>query len=354
MSANPGEVAFPDAFGFCGGVRAASDLLVAVSDSAIQAGVPVYGYHAIVHNADVTATHEAAGVTFVNDINEIPSGSAVAISAHGASPEVFSALKDKSCETFDATCPLVTRTHHGVELARERAEKVLYVCKGKPGEVDKVHDEVAGMVGNLDYKIEDGTLLYDPVDRSYLEIGDDITTLEDVVSQNKRYRIITQTTLNADEALQYRAELETAIHAVQPDAQISFVPSGDVCRAVADRQNGVRRLFQLSPTRVVVVTDQTSKNGRSYVAQAEQLAEGTDILVHAVANAAEAEAIESKDGLTAITASASTPDETISEVAAIFGDQEVPPTDRSFTLPDAKPEVLAEKFTKLIGARITY
>lgn len=349
MSSSPEGVIFPDAFGFCGGVRAADDLLEVVSAEASQVGIPVYGYHAVVHNKDVTNKHEASGITFVGDLDAIPDQTAVVISAHGASPEVFGRLADKGCEVFDATCPLVIRTHRGAREARARDEKVLYICQGKPGTTAKLHDEVAGMQGHLDYELTgEGELLYHPVERAYFEIGDELTP-EDLAARGK-YRIIWQTTLRADAADAYRHALEAQIKAVQPEAVFGDIPSNFVCNAVQVRQEGVKKLVDLGLPRIVVVTDPTSKNGIEYGRMARELA-GDDQQVHTVANAAEAAEFAGEQMLTGVTASASTPDTTIAEVVTVLGGGSVPETDKSFTLPDAKSGVVTARMAALFARR---
>jgi 4-hydroxy-3-methylbut-2-enyl diphosphate reductase len=265
---------------------------------------------------------------------------------------IFSNLARKGCEVFDATCPLVTRTHKGVREAREADEKVLYICKGRPDRLsvdEELHDEVAGMVGHLDYRLEEGQLLYAPVDRAYFEIDDPLGA--EALAATAKYRIIWQTTLHAEQAAAYRQSLEDQIRAIQPEATFGEIPANFVCNAVQDRQKGVSQLVELGMP-IVVVTDTTSKNGMGYYHQAENALAGRGLRAYHVANAEEARAIGLK-GNVAMTASASTPDRTIEEVALEFDSRaEVPATDRSFTLPDSNPELMRERLIRLAGVRL--
>lgn len=343
------NLVLPESFGFCGGVAAADELISRVAESASEAGVAVYGLHEIVHNKDVVRRHEASGVTFVDDLEEVPAGSAVVVSAHGVGPQIYKEIADKSCEAFDATCPLVIHTHKGVQLARERNEKVIYVCHGKPGEVNKLHDEVAGTVGHMDYRLDEGELIYDPVERIYLELDESLDNI-DWLSADAKYRVITQTTLHADDCIEYREQIRDAILKKQPDASVSWANKGDVCRAVSDRQNGVAQLVELRPGRIVVATDPGSKNGMGYFALAQKLVAeaGADTTVHAVANAEQAADIEHIEGIVGLTASASTPNSTISEIAKVFGrDEEVRSLDRTFNLRDSDQAVIDQKISNL-------
>lgn len=343
------EVVFPEHFGFCGGVAAADELATQVAQHAGAYGLNVVGLHDIVHNRDVTKRHESNGVRFAQGVEEIPIGAAVIISAHGVGPEVVHAIREKNGEVFDATCPLVTHTHRGVEIARRQDEKIIYVCHGKPGETEKLHDEVAGMLGHLDYRLGgDQALVYDPVERSYLELDEEPD--DSLLDERGRYRIITQTTLHADDCFRYREEIGQFIKSRQPNAVVEWSNRGDVCKAVANRQQSVEQIVELKPRRVVVVTDRNSKNGRGYVALAQTLVvnKGLDTEVYAVENAEDAAQIGNKDGLTAITASASTPTETIHEVAMVFGETNAPaPADGAFHLHDAREGVIARKMAAL-------
>lgn len=329
-------VVFPEHFGFCEGVKAADDLLADVARTAQQAGIAkIYGLHEIVHNRSVTDKHRRQGVEFVNTIDEIPEDSVVVTSAHGVGPDTVYALEQRGATVFDAACPLVLHTHSAAKQARQYGEKILYVCHGKPGEVETLHDEVLGMVGHLDYERNDDGLVYRPVDRAYLELDEQPGV--DVLNPEARYRIVTQTTLLAEACLRYVDVVTEFIHEQQPDAQVEFSQRGYICRAVADRQDGVEQLIQLSPRRVVVVTDPNSKNGMGYVELAKERApEG--VTVHAVATAEEAIELGQISEKTGITASASTPDEVTFAVAQALGMQQVPQIERrTFNLRHARP-----------------
>jgi (E)-4-hydroxy-3-methyl-but-2-enyl pyrophosphate reductase len=344
MSEIQGTVAFPNDFGFCEGVESADQLLRRVSDEAHTVGIDtVYGLHGIVHNADVIAFHEERGVLFVDSPAEIPPEQLVVTSAHGVGPEIVTALEQNGATTFDAACPLVLHTHKAAQRARRQGETVLYVCHGKPGEVDKIHDEVQGMIGHLDFEIADGELRHNPVERHFLELDEEPSP--QLLAANGLYRIVTQTTLLASKALGYTKALAELLQTVQPNAQVGYSPVGDVCRAVEVRQAGVEQLVKLRPRRLVVVTDPSSSNGRSYVKLARKLTAGdNNVSVHAVSSAEEAALLGSGEGLTGITASASTPDSTTMEVAQVLGLETPPHIHRkAFKIADLRPGVIEHK-----------
>lgn len=333
------EVIFPDHYGFCEGVVAADLLLKNVAREAREKGIPnIYGYHDVVHNQDVVAEHEANGVVFADDIEAIPAQTIVVTSAHGVGPEIVYGLEEKGCLVFDAACPLVLHAQRGAKLARENDEKVIYICQGKPGEVDKLHDEVQGMVGHLDFTLVDGRLVYDPLERAYLEL-DEALDATNLLGTSGKYRIVSQTTLDSDRTFSYRQAVKKQILATQPDAEVAWSKPGDVCRAVTLRQKGVNQLLQIQPERLVVVTDPSSKNGMGYVKLAAETVKRDQLEteVVAVANADEARSLGKIEGVTAVTASASTPDKTLFAVTKELGLQKKPEVVRkSFTLQDAR------------------
>ena len=54
---------------------------------------PVYCYHEIVHNRLVVDRFRRLGVVFVDDIDDVPAGAPLMLSAHGSAPEVVAAAR---------------------------------------------------------------------------------------------------------------------------------------------------------------------------------------------------------------------------------------------------------------------
>src|SRR5256714_5059933 len=94
--------------GFCAGVNMAIDV---VDEVLRLKGPPVYVFHEIVHNRHVVEDFKGRGVTFVDDISDVPPGAVVVYSAHGISPAVRGQSKSRRLVEVDATCPLVTKVH---------------------------------------------------------------------------------------------------------------------------------------------------------------------------------------------------------------------------------------------------
>nr|MDQ3332874.1 4-hydroxy-3-methylbut-2-enyl diphosphate reductase [Planctomycetota bacterium] len=129
--------------GFCAGVNMA----IAALDRCVEMfGPNIYVYHEIVHNRYVVDRFTALGVTFVDTVAEVPEGAILLYSAHGVSPEVRQASRERNLMTIDATCPLVTKVHMEAIRYAKRGYHILLV--GHEG-----HDEVIGTMGEAPQSI---------------------------------------------------------------------------------------------------------------------------------------------------------------------------------------------------------
>ena len=80
------EVRLANPRGFCAGV----DRAIEIVEKALEVhGAPVYVLHEIVHNRHVLEDLSARGVLFVEELDEIPSGSVTVYSAHGPMPDTI-------------------------------------------------------------------------------------------------------------------------------------------------------------------------------------------------------------------------------------------------------------------------
>jgi 4-hydroxy-3-methylbut-2-en-1-yl diphosphate reductase len=71
--------------GFCAGVERAIDIV----ERALEIhGAPLYVRHEVVHNRHVVDRLRAAGVVFMDELDEVPDGQVVIFSAHGVARSV--------------------------------------------------------------------------------------------------------------------------------------------------------------------------------------------------------------------------------------------------------------------------
>jgi 4-hydroxy-3-methylbut-2-en-1-yl diphosphate reductase len=217
--------------GFCAGVNMAITCL----DEAIRLfGTGIYVYHEIVHNRYVVDRFTAQGVTFVDEIDEVPDGSILLYSAHGVSPEVRGQARERNLQTIDATCPLVTKVHlEAVKYAREGYHIILIGHEG--------HDEVIGTMGEAPESI---TLVEDPADVAQLQFPADA-----------KLAYLTQTTLSVEEAGRVIRALEERF------PHIEHPPKEDICYATTNRQHAVGELIPRADL-LIVLGSQNSSNSR--------------------------------------------------------------------------------------------
>lgn len=225
------EILLASPRGFCAGVNMAIDCL----DEAIRMfGPNIYVYHEIVHNRYVVERFTSQGVTFVEDISQVPEGALLLYSAHGVSPTVRADARARRLQTIDATCPLVTKVHlEAIKFAREGYHIILIGHAG--------HDEVIGTMGEA------------PKSITLVENREEVDALP--FSPDEKIAYLTQTTLSVDEA---NAVIEQLCERY-PD--IASPPKEDICYATTNRQEAVSGLIPESDV-LIVLGSQNSSNSR--------------------------------------------------------------------------------------------
>jgi 4-hydroxy-3-methylbut-2-enyl diphosphate reductase len=229
VSQGPEEIVLAEPRGFCAGVDRAIEI---VEKALAKFGAPIYVRHEIVHNDHVVKDLRDKGAIFVEDLNEVPLGARVIMSAHGVSRKVREHATERELEVFDATCPLVTKVH--VEVRKLAAEGYEIVMIGHRG-----HPEVEGTMGQLESGIY---LVEDEAQAGLLEVTDP-----------SRLAYVSQTTLSVDDT----ASVVNALRAKFP--QIRGPKFSDICYATQNRQDAVKLMSQ-SVDLVLVVGSPTSSN----------------------------------------------------------------------------------------------
>jgi len=268
--------------GYCAGVEAA---LKTLAWMVVLHRDPVYCVHAIVHNRSVVDRFERLGVIFVDDIDDVPRGAPVVLSAHGSAPDVVAAA-GATRHVVDAVCPLVRKVHHEIRTRAAAGAIVLYV--GHPG-----HDEAVAAVAVA------------PAQTSLITTAADVDALPDLPGP---VALLAQTTLGLD-------ELAAVERAARRRFDVWTPRRSDLCYATTNRQRALRAACRHSDA-VVVVGSATSSNTRALAELAEaQLAQrgranrtfrvdGPDELPHEL------------HGVVAVTAGASAPEDAVLRVIA--------------------------------------
>jgi len=225
--------------GFCAGVNMAIET---VNQVLALKGPPVYVYHEIVHNRHVVDGFCVRGVTFVDDIREVPEGGLVVYSAHGISPEVRRQAKLRRLIEVDATCPLVTKVHMEVLRYVRDGYTILFIGH-------RQHDEAIGTVGEA------------PDSIIVIETPEEVQRLD--VPNPNRLAYVTQTTLSVSDA----QRVIDALKARFPN--IRYPAKDDICYATTNRQNAVT-LLSPQVDLVLVIGSKNSSNSQRLVERSRE------------------------------------------------------------------------------------
>jgi 4-hydroxy-3-methylbut-2-enyl diphosphate reductase len=207
--------------GFCAGVEMA---IKALAWMVRAFEPPVYCYHEIVHNRLVVQRFEDLGVVFVDDINEVPPGRPIMLSAHGSAPEVVAEARARGGYVVDAVCPLVTKVHHEVKVRTGRGYRIVYV--GHEG-----HEEAVG------------TMAVAPDAIHRVESVEEVAALPEF---DEPVALLAQTTLSHRD---WRSVLDAARERF-PDM---WVPDrSDLCFATTNRQSALMEIAPRCDAMIVI------------------------------------------------------------------------------------------------------
>lgn len=265
--------------GFCFGVR---DAIEVVEDLG-RAGTPVYTLGAIVHNPQIAEALEKVNVHVIDELDDAPPNAIIAITAHGAPPNLHDEAERRAMKVIDTTCPLVTRIQKtAYDLVQQRYSVLVYG--------DASHKEVRGIVGWSGGKAKV------------------ITSMADLAEwePTRRVALISQSTSNVEKFIALAKDLVGEM--VARGVEVRVVNT--ICKPTKDRQRAVRELAREVDV-VIAVGGRASANTRKLVQAAQE--EGA--AAYQVERPTELErAWFERAERVGITAGASTPDSVIDEV----------------------------------------
>lgn len=219
--------------GFCAGVERAIDI---VEKALEKNGPPVYVRHEIVHNRHVVDGLKAKGAVFVEELDEVPENAIVVFSAHGVPKAIPAEAKRRRLIYADATCPLVSKVHRGVEQHYKSGRTVLLI--GHAG-----HPEVVGTMGQLP---EGAVRLVEDVDQAEaIEVDDP-----------KNLAYATQTTLSVRETEDVLEVLKRRF------PTIAGPKREDICYATTNRQRAVEMLAPNADLTLIIGATNSSNSVR--------------------------------------------------------------------------------------------
>ncbi len=252
---------------------------------------PVYCYHEIVHNQLIVERFERQGVIFVDDIDEVPAGHPIMLSAHGSAPAVVEAARVRGSYVVDSVCPLVTKVHHEVRVRSGKGFRIVYV--GHDG-----HEEAVG------------TMAVAPQSINRVESVAEVEALDDFTEP---VALLAQTTLSHRDW----NDVAVAVKQRYPDA---WTPGrSDLCFATTNRQSALMELAARCDA-IVVIGSANSSNTRAL----EKLAHEAGCSMVARINTADEipPAFSNPSLVVGVTAGASAPNEIVDDVIAALAPRE--------------------------------
>ncbi|MBJ7504229.1 MAG: 4-hydroxy-3-methylbut-2-enyl diphosphate reductase [Ilumatobacteraceae bacterium] len=207
--------------GFCAGVEMA---IKALAWMVRTFEGPVYCYHEIVHNQIVVDRFKERGVIFVDDVQTVPPGRPIMLSAHGSAPAVVNLAHQRGGYMVDAVCPLVTKVHHEVRTRAGKGYRIVYV--GHAG-----HEEAIG------------TMAVAPEAISRVETTAEVAALPEF---SEPVALLAQTTLS-------HREWEGVARAVKERFPTVWTPGrSDLCFATTNRQASLTKIAGMVDVMVVI------------------------------------------------------------------------------------------------------
>ena len=228
-----GEIILAHPRGFCAGVRRALDI---VNTALNDLSPPIYVFNEIVHNDYVVRELRERGVKFVDNLDEIPSGSSVIFSAHGVSPQIESEAQRRELRMIDATCPLVKKIHVKAEAFQRHGDMVILIGHQN-------HPEIIGTLGRSGKNAQ------------VVETIEDVANLARLKNGQKAIWL-SQTTL-------CRNDIEPIITALEKRFP-EITSGGGICYATDQRQNAVKELCKICQFILIIGSSKSSNSNRLY------------------------------------------------------------------------------------------
>ena len=263
--------------GFCAGVEMA---IKALAWMVRAFDPPVYCYHEIVHNQIVVDAFRSQGVHFVDDIDEVPAGRPIMLSAHGSAPEVVASARQRGSFVVDSVCPLVTKVHHEVKVRAAKGYRIVYV--GHEG-----HEEAVGTMA----------VAPDAIDRV-----ESIAEVDALPQRDGAVALLAQTTLS------HRDWEGVAVRVKERFPDVWTPGRSDLCFATTNRQSSLLAMAERCDA-IVVIGSANSSNTTALARLATDA--GCQHVVRV--NTAE-ELTDDLQGVVGVTAGASAPEQLVREV----------------------------------------
>lgn len=226
--------------GFCFGVAGAIDICYKVSQDKKNIGKKINILGMLVHNEYVVEKLKKEGFGIIEEEMLLKDGYSlgendiVIIRAHGTSEDIYTKLKEKNVEIYDATCVFVTHIRKTLIEMEKQGYHILFIG-------DKNHPEVKGII-------------------SFGKNVDVFDTIEELqkfsIKENEKYCLLTQTTLNKKKLEKIKSYLENNFKNVKI--------LDKVCGATQVRQEAVEELANKVDILIVIGGKNSSNTKKLY------------------------------------------------------------------------------------------
>lgn len=216
--------------GFCIGVRRALE----IARNHVQKNNHIYMLGDIVHNETVVQEIKELGVKKITRLTK-GKDKTILIRAHGAPKETYKKAKKLGYKIIDATCPMVKEIHKIAREHEKKGYKIIVIG-------DKKHDEVQGIIGQL----ENEAMVLTP---------DEMTDKKEFEPITKA-AVVTQSTQNIEKVLKILDKLKESI------PELKFINT--ICAPTQKKQDEIKKMPSQNDMMLIVGSKTSANTKRLY------------------------------------------------------------------------------------------
>lgn len=216
--------------GFCFGVKRA----IGIAFRTAHTGAHVYMLGDIVHNEDVVREIEKAGIKKIRKLTP-GKNKILLLRAHGTSLKIIKRAQKLGYKIIDATCPMVKEIHKIAKCMEEKGYRIIVIG-------DRVHDEVHGIIGQLQGKA--------------IVIDSPKNLTQKAIKNIKKACVVVQSTQNLEEVLKIVAGLKRHIK------QLKFFNT--ICKPTRIKQEEIKAMPFKNDVMIIIGSKNSANTKRLY------------------------------------------------------------------------------------------
>lgn len=240
--------------GVCFGVKEAIETCMK-SVKEMKKGKNIFVLGMLVHNEHVVKEIENLGIKIIEEEKllqgqiVLEKGDIVIIRAHGTTKEIYEYLEEIEVEIRDATCVFVKDIRKKIVELERNGENIIFIG-------DKDHPEVSGIL-SFSNKIS----VFSGIEELKENIGE--------MCCNKKYSLLTQTTLNTKKVQEIKKYLENTC--------LNVTIYNKICSATQERQEAVEELAKYVDL-MLIIGGKKSSNTKKLFEISEKYNENTKLI----------------------------------------------------------------------------